>query len=180
MIETAVRLLQRDGYRSTSWRRVVREAGTPWGSAHHYFPGGKEQLGVAAVTAGAEMIAAAVAHCFASCATPADAISQLFALSAARLEASDFGESCPIAGVALQIGSADAQLSAACAGALQRWRGIVEDHLMADGHEPARAAELATIVLTGLEGALLVARTLRSTDPLFVTGRYLAEVLRRN
>src|SRR5437660_1001494 len=48
MIEAAMRLLQRNGYAATSWRGVVEEAGTPWGSAHHYFPGGKEQLTAAA------------------------------------------------------------------------------------------------------------------------------------
>ena len=57
MIDTAVRLFQLHGYHATSWRGLVTASETPWGSVHHHFPGGKEELGVAAITTGGDMVA---------------------------------------------------------------------------------------------------------------------------
>ena len=57
MIEAAMSLLQRRGYRATSWRVLTQESGTPWGSVQHHFPGGKEELGVAAIELAEQSVA---------------------------------------------------------------------------------------------------------------------------
>src|SRR4051794_24534964 len=64
MILAAMSLFQREGYAAASWRRIVQESGAPWGSAHHYFPKGKEQLGLAALEAASQTVAASMARCF--------------------------------------------------------------------------------------------------------------------
>ena len=102
MVETASRLFQRDGYSGTSWRGLVEEAGTPWGSVHHHFPGGKEELGVAAIRFGGEAVAGLIAHCFDSQPDPASAVRESFRLSAAEMEASGYTAACPVASVALE------------------------------------------------------------------------------
>src|SRR4051794_4816372 len=102
MVMTAARLFQRDGYHATSWRGLVKEAGTPWGSINHHFPGGKEELGVAAIAAGAPAVEALIEHCFASTAGPAEAIERWFALSAELMEAEAYRAGCPVATVALE------------------------------------------------------------------------------
>jgi TetR/AcrR family transcriptional regulator, lmrAB and yxaGH operons repressor len=43
------------GRGTTSWRSLVDEAGTPWGSIRHHFPGGKDGLGLAAIEVGSEL-----------------------------------------------------------------------------------------------------------------------------
>lgn len=177
MIATAVRLFQRDGYQATSWRRLVQEAGTPWGSAHHHFPGGKEQLGVAAIELGGDMVAALIEHAFAEARTPAAAIDAWFAASAAMLEASDFRDGCPVATVALEVSPDTTPLATACAAALQRWHALVARHLKASGISSPRAKELATATLAGFEGALLLARTLRSTEALRIAAAALGREL---
>ncbi|MBW8856934.1 MAG: TetR family transcriptional regulator, partial [Bradyrhizobium sp.] len=57
-------LFQREGYAAASWRRLVQESGAPWGSAYHYFPDGKEQVGVAALEWAAQNVAGGIAQCF--------------------------------------------------------------------------------------------------------------------
>ena len=125
MINTAVALFQSGGYQATSWRKLVEKAGTPWGSAHHYFPGGKTQLGVAAIERAAEAVALLIDHAFPEGATPAQGVRNLFTGSAAMLEKSAFRAGCPIATVALETVPDTPQMAEACAAALERYHAAL-------------------------------------------------------
>jgi TetR/AcrR family transcriptional repressor of lmrAB and yxaGH operons len=177
MIETAARLFRRDGYHATSWRQLVDAAGTPWGSAHHHFPGGKEQLGVAAVEVGAAEMAAHIDAGFAA-RNPADAVRALCRMHAEELERSDFAEGCPIATVALETATASPAVAAACRQAFDDWQRRMADGFVRWGVARKRAAELATFLLAAVEGALLVARVSRSGAPLVLVGDQLGTLLR--
>ena len=56
LIRTAMRLFRRQGYASTGLNQILAESGAPKGSLYHYFPGGKEELAVAAVTLAGSMV----------------------------------------------------------------------------------------------------------------------------
>ena len=170
MVETAARLFQRDGYHATSWRGLVEEAGTPWGSIHHHFPGGKEELGVEAVGLGADAVLASIDHCFATARSPDRAVRDLFDLSAALMTAGDFTTGCPVATVALETTHGSPALAAASEQAFDRWEGRLAEGL------GSRA--LAGTVLTLLEGALVRARVHRSPEPLKAAGRVAARLVR--
>ncbi len=109
-----MRLLQRDGYAATSWRGVVEEAGTPWGSAHHHFPGGKEQLAAAAVQLGSDLVVAALEDSLDRSETVGDAVRLWFAVSAKNLKQSRYRGGCPIATVALETAPGSTALTAVC------------------------------------------------------------------
>ncbi len=49
IVVAAMSLFRRQGYASTGLNQILQESGAPKGSLYHYFPGGKEQLGLAAV-----------------------------------------------------------------------------------------------------------------------------------
>jgi AcrR family transcriptional regulator len=59
MVDSAIELFRQHGYKGTGLRDVVAHSGAPWGSLHHYFPGGKEQLGVEALELAGDAIEAA-------------------------------------------------------------------------------------------------------------------------
>lgn len=170
MVDTAVGLFQRHGYRATSWRTLVREAGTPWGSVQHHFPGGKVQLGVAAVARAAEIVEDAMRSTIGAAEDPVDGIRSWFSLSASLLEAGDYTQGCPVAPVVLEMAQESDALAEACADALARWVEVVADALRRAGLDDDRAVPLATTVVSGFEGALVLARARRSTEPLVQVG----------
>jgi TetR/AcrR family transcriptional repressor of lmrAB and yxaGH operons len=166
MIEATERLLRRDGYAATGWRTVVEEAGAPWGSAYHHFPEGKEQLAAEAVALGGAHVAAALDQAMDGGATPAEGVRRWFALAGGNLAHSEFADGCPVATVALETAPRSERLSQACTAAVQSWKSrLVEDFTRA-GAPPVRADQLATLTVGNLEGALLLARLARSTEPL--------------
>src|SRR5689334_13005597 len=114
MIETAVQLFRRGGFHATSWRALVEAAGTPWGSAHHHFPGGKEQLGVAAIDMAAEVVSMQIQQGFAQFNAPQDGVRAFFRNEAKTLEASAYRDGCPIATIALETAPESAALTDAC------------------------------------------------------------------
>ena len=158
-------LLQRRGYRATSWRVLTQESGTPWGSVQHHFPGGKEELGVAAIELAEQSVDALIAESLTGAATPSDGIRRWFSVSGDLLSASSFDGGCPVAPVVLEMSSESAVLREACAAAFARWAGTIAAALSDDvGAE--RAEHLASIVVASFEGALILARAQWDTAPL--------------
>src|SRR5207248_1290430 len=45
ILDTSAELFRRQGYMGTGLKQLVAEAGAPFGSIYHFFPGGKEELG---------------------------------------------------------------------------------------------------------------------------------------
>ena len=60
MIESAIVLLAKQGYRATSFDAVIERANAPRGSIYHHFPGGKDELIAAAIDLAGERAIAVV------------------------------------------------------------------------------------------------------------------------
>jgi len=56
LVRTAMRLFRKQGYASTGLQQILADSGAPKGSLYHYFPGGKESLGEAAVAMAGRLI----------------------------------------------------------------------------------------------------------------------------
>jgi TetR/AcrR family transcriptional repressor of lmrAB and yxaGH operons len=177
MIEATERLLRRDGYAATGWRTVVEQAGAPWGSAYHHFPDGKEQLAAEAVALGAAHVGGALDKVLATSATPAEGVRSWFALAAGNLEQSEFIDGCPVATVALETVPRFDRLSEACVAAIEAWKNRLVEEFTRAGAAPVRADQLATLTVSNLEGALLLARVARSTEPLDLAGELMFGLL---
>jgi TetR/AcrR family transcriptional repressor of lmrAB and yxaGH operons len=178
MIATAVRLFQRDGYAATGWRGLVEAAGTPWGSAHHHFPGGKEQLGLEAVALGSAGVLEALEACLAAEPDVAAAVQAWFAIAAKNLTKSQYECGCPVATVALETASTVPALAQACAGAFRAWTDRLTAALRGAGVPHRSAPDLACHIVASLEGGLLLARSWGETRPLRTAGQNMATLIR--
>jgi TetR/AcrR family transcriptional repressor of lmrAB and yxaGH operons len=177
MIRATARLMRRQGYAATGWRQVIADSATPWGSQSHHFPGGKEQLAAEALALAGhryEQLLRAALHG----SHPAEAVASWVTLAAAELQESGWADGCPVATVTLETAHTSAVLAEACRAALGSWRAAITEAIQARGIPSADALGLATVVLAGIEGGLLLARAYRSTEPLRAVGDELTAMLR--
>lgn len=179
MVISAALLIRERGAHPTAIADVLEHSGAPRGSAYHYFPGGRTQLLCEAIDYAGEYIAAKIAKAESG----VDALDRLFADYRKQLLKSDFRAGCPVVAVSVEAGdpakpdAATAVIERAAA-AFSRWTDLIATRLISDGVPKKRAAELAMLTTTSVEGAIVVARASRDVTALdLVHGQLRALVL---
>jgi TetR/AcrR family transcriptional repressor of lmrAB and yxaGH operons len=178
-VETTAALLRRQGYHATGLAQVVEESGAPKGSLYFHFPGGKEELAKAALERSGQEMQAKLAASVAGASSPAAAIRAVTSRLADDLEASRFQDGCPVATVALEAAAQVPALQAVCSASYARWQTLLEAYLAHAGLPAARARALGNLVLSAVEGALLLSRAHADTAPIRAAGEELAALLER-
>ncbi|MGI5216923.1 TetR/AcrR family transcriptional regulator [Nocardia sp. CA-290969] len=162
MIEATRASIERRGYFGTGLNQILADSNTPRGSLYFHFPGGKDELVAAAITQTSGVIDTAIAE--ADLTDPATAVTGLLTLLGDRLEASGWQCGCPVATVALEVSGTNDTVGRACAEVYERWTEALRISLHATGHRNAQ--DLAVSLLALIEGALLLAQTHRTREPL--------------
>ncbi|MCF3129345.1 TetR/AcrR family transcriptional regulator [Streptomyces olivochromogenes] len=179
MVFSAAQLIRRDGVTATGMREVAAHAGAPRGSLQHYFPGGKEQLVNEAVGWAGRYAGKRIARFLAALDEPSP--SGLFAAMARQwtdeYETSGFDSGCPVAAATVDCAATGAATRQAAAAAFATWRAPLAEALTDMGVPVARAASLATLMISTLEGAILMARAERDVRPLTTVVRELRPLL---
>lgn len=165
-IATTARLLLYRGYYGTALSDIIEQSGAPRGSLYFHFPGGKDELVLAATRASADEATQALADALAHAPGPAVAV-RTYAEEAARLmRESDYTFGCPVAPVVLDADGGFPELAELCRATFAGWVEMLRAAFAAAGMANRRAKALATIVVTAIEGALLMARSYRDPAPL--------------
>jgi len=165
-IQTTSQLLRRQGYAATGVNEIVAQSGAPRGSLYFHFPGGKEELAVAAISRAGEELTGAIEAILASGETLGSSLGRLIDALAAGLAASGYADGCPIATVTLEAASSSAAVRTAAADAFDAWLAALAARLVHAGLDRQAAARRATLVLAAIEGALILARARRTLEPL--------------
>lgn len=154
-------LLARNGLRGTSFNDVLKATGAPRGSLYHHFPGGKDELVLAAMDMASGLALATIESARGQ---PADKVAEAF-ISFWRkvLGGSDMEAGCALLAVTL---GADTAAQRERAGELfKKFRNRLRE-MFAEGGIPADRAEgLAAALLSVCEGAVAVARAEKSIRP---------------
>jgi len=168
-------LFGRQGYTGTGVKQIVAAAQAPFGSIYHHFPGGKEEIAVAAITGtglmSGRIIAEAPGDVFATTAT-------MFDFMRTKLAGSDWTEGCPVGTPALDGGSDVDAVRNACVAAFDTMERAYAGLLTELGLDERAAGELATTVVAAYEGATILARVRRSDEPLRVVSAAMERMLR--
>ncbi len=178
IVVVAARLIQRQGYVGTGIKQIATEAEATLGSVYHFFPGGKEAVAVAAIEHGEKEFGRLLADALKREDDPAPAVEACAADLAVALRESGWTDGCPVTAAALETLGTDSQIQRVCAQALRNWERVVAEKLLASGFTAEDAAEVATTVISTLEGAEVTAQVTRSEEPLRAAGRQLARLLR--
>jgi AcrR family transcriptional regulator len=179
LLHVGEQLFRAQGYAGTGLKQLSQAADAPWGSLYHFFPEGKEQLGVEIVAYAGELYRAGLQAAFERYDDPAEAIERIFLGEAKILESSDYRNGCPIASVTLDVASTNENLRLACASAFRGWLETIALALSSAGAPAEAATALASFVLSCLEGAIVLSRAAKSPAPLLQSAKFVRRAIDR-
>jgi AcrR family transcriptional regulator len=170
IMDASAELFRRQGYTGTGVKQIVATANAPFGSLYHFFPGGKEQLGAEVIRWSGEVYLELVDAVFDPAPDVVTAVRDFFSGAAETLRATDYADACPIATVALEVASTSEPLRQATEDVFDSWITAAAERFVEAGIARGQARELAISLLAALEGAFILSRAMRSTEPLEVAG----------
>ncbi|WNI19668.1 helix-turn-helix domain-containing protein [Actinacidiphila sp. ITFR-21] len=180
MVFSAAQLIRRDGVSATGMREVAAHARAPRGSLQHYFPGGKEQLVNEAVAWAGRYAGNRVARFLAAMSEPPTP-SRLFAAMVQQwtdeFQTAGFASGCPVAAATVDCAESTGSTRAAAADAFATWNAPVARALTSMGVPAAQAPSLATLMISTLEGAILISRAEHDIRALTTVAQQLGPLL---
>jgi AcrR family transcriptional regulator len=166
IVGVTAELFRERGYTGTGIKQIARESGAAFGSLYHFFPGGKDELAAEALRssgAGYQLLVEAVIDAAPDFVT---GLRNAFLGAAEVLEATDYADACPIETVALEVASVNEPLRLVTAEIFERWIESATTRGMAAGLDRDAARRLGIAFINALEGAFVLARAMKSTEPL--------------
>jgi AcrR family transcriptional regulator len=174
IVDASAILFRRQGYAATGVKQIVAEAEAPFSSLYHFFPGGKDELAADTIRSSGAMFQALVEAVFDAAPDVLTGVRDCFSGAADTLLQTDYADACPIATVALEVASTNELLREATAEVFESWIASATDRFAAAAIEQDTARELAITLITSLEGAFVLSRAMRSTEPLLTAGTAVA------
>ncbi len=170
LVEASATLLQRQGLTGTGIKQILAEAGAPFSSLYHHFPGGKDELAAVAIGVAGARYQALVEGVWDGAPDVTSGVAAIFDGAAETLESTDFAVACPIATVALEVASTNERLRLTTAGVFDAWIAAGTVRLEAEGIASDDARVLALTLIALLEGAFVLSQSLKSAEPVHAAG----------
>lgn len=174
ILTAAAELMRHRGYSGVAMKDIADASGAPIGSLYHHFKGGKVQIArEALVNAGVAygQLIPAVVDGYADL---GEAIAGVFVQAAEDMAATGFANMCPVASVSAEIADTVVELRLATETIFRGWIDGGAAYFAGRGVDAPQARDVTVALIGALEGGFLLARTLRSTEPLLAAGRALA------
>lgn len=158
IVRAAVALFRKQGFAATGLSEILERSGAPKGSLYHYFPGGKAELGEAAVRQAGATVTHTLSQLRGEASGAAEMIRRYVDLLATWMKKSNWRDGCPIVTTLLETAHDLVPVAAAGREALADWAEVLAAALQSEGVDPARARRLARFAISALEGALVQAK----------------------
>ncbi|MCK0175384.1 MULTISPECIES: TetR/AcrR family transcriptional regulator [Mycobacteriaceae] len=178
ILTAAAELMRRRGYGAVGMKDIAAASGAPIGSLYHHFRGGKVQIAREALINAGAAYALLIPSVVDGYTDLGAALQGVFEQAAQDMAATGFANMCPIASVAAEIADTVEELREATAGVFTGWLDGGTAYFTTRGLAPARAREVTVALVAALEGAFVLARTLRDVEPLLAAGRILGPQFR--
>jgi len=174
ILTAAAELMRHKGYGAVGMKDIAQASGAPIGSLYHHFRGGKVQIAREALINAGAAYALLIPSIVDSYTDLGDAIDAVFTQAAEDMADTGFANMCPVASVAAEIADTVEELREASATVFAGWVDGGSAYFASRGIDASQAREVTLVLIGALEGAFVLARTLRSTEPLLAAGRALA------
>jgi AcrR family transcriptional regulator len=159
-------LYRRQGLNATGIKEILTRADARFSSLYHHFPGGKDELAAEVIAASGADYQSLVEEIWDGQEDTVNGVREIFERAADLLEMTDYADACPIATVALEVAGTNNELRLATADVFEAWIGSASSRLIEAGATDGDARSLAHTLIAMLEGAFILCRTMRDTDPM--------------
>ena len=166
LLATTGALLAERGYHGAGLTEILRSSGVPKGSLYHHFPDGKAELAAASLRLTGERIRTGLQQFADRADSVADGIRDFCDMYIAELRASDYRRGCPLATVAGESAWLDDGVREEVGAAMVAMVDLLTARITAEAPTAADPRGLAIEVVAVVEGALLLAKSTRSTVPV--------------
>jgi TetR/AcrR family transcriptional repressor of lmrAB and yxaGH operons len=166
LIGAMIHTLRYTGLHGAGLSDILARAQAPKGVLYHHFPGGKNELAVAAIESTVAYMCGMLDKLMLSEPHPRAAMKAWIGRALSGLDGSGFERGCPLAAVALESTAADVALRQALADGFAAIRARITAALVAAGHGEVRAQGIAALIVAAYEGGLLQARVAHDATPM--------------
>lgn len=177
LLSTTYQLLESQGYHATGLNQIIKESGAPKGSLYYYFPDGKEEL-----------VAEAIRHCHdhphkremfeqMEKLPVHEAVPFLIRHIAGHIADSGWKNAFSIATVAMETATTSRIINEACREVFEIRREQLAMFLERNDFSKKRSGELATFILSGIQGAIILSKTYHSIEPLEMLANEVQKLL---
>ena len=173
ILTAAAELMRHKGYGAVGMKDIARASGAPIGSLYHHFRGGKVQIAREALINAGHAYAQLIPSIVDEYTDLGDAIEGVFSQAAEDMAGAGFANMCPVASVAAEVADTLEELRETSASVFQGWVDGGSAYFASRGLDASQARGVTFALIGALEGAFVLARTLRSTEPLLAAGRAL-------
>src|ERR1700760_518011 len=154
MIERTAVLLARKGLQGASFSEILEASGAPRGSLYHHFPGGKDELVLAALDLAGNQALDVLGRL--SGKSPREIAEAFLSLWRTVLTRSEFSAGCAV--VAVTVAADSEELRNRAAGILKSWRERLATLFAESGLPKKKARAIAASLVAACEGAVILAR----------------------
>ncbi|OPX09940.1 TetR/AcrR family transcriptional regulator [Mycobacterium sp. AT1] len=173
ILTATAELMRVKGFGAVGMKDVVAASGAPIGSIYHHFPGGKTQIAREALVAAGAAYGLLIPTLVAPHDDLGEAVESVFAQAATDMAETGFANMCPVGTVAAEVADTVEELRHATAAVFTGWLDGGTAYFASRGIPPTAARDLTITVVGALEGAFILARSLRDAEPLRAVGRVL-------
>lgn len=178
IIEKTCELLELQGYYATGINQIIDESQSPKGSLYYHFPGGKEQLATEALHHVGGIVLQRIRDNLALEPDPAIAIRNFIKNIAMNVESTEYRTGGPITAIAMETASTNETLRVECERIYRDWQTAFADKLIEANISETRAHRLSILILSAIEGGVLLCRIRKSIQPLDDVADEIAEILK--
>lgn len=175
---TAAKLFQQQGYHATGLNQIVAESGAPKGSLYYYFPGGKEELAVAAIGLIRDEIEGRLRKFLSTIDDPVEAIRALIGQMAREFDQPEYIIHCTVSLLTLEVSLVSEPLRRACMESGEAWERGFAEKLEQSGYDGERARKLGVLIQSMIDGAMIASLGKGDMEPLRCVAEQIPLILR--
>ncbi|ORB68760.1 TetR/AcrR family transcriptional regulator [Mycolicibacterium tusciae] len=173
ILTAAAELMRHRGYAAVGMKDIAQASGAPIGSLYHHFRGGKVQIARESLIIAGAAYGLLIPTLIDEYDDLGQALEGVFAQAAQDMAATGFANMCPVASVAAEVADTVEELRETSAAVFRGWIDGGAAYFAARGLAPQLAREVTLALIGALEGAFVLARTMRDIAPLSAAGATL-------